>query len=234
MIKTVLKSSVAAAALLLAACGQNEENNTTAATTESEAPMVAAKAELGAWGVDLTARKESVKAGDNFFQYASGSWLDTFEIPADKSNYGAFTVLGDRSRDRAKAIIDDVTAGSFEQGTVEQKIGDYYNSYMDVAAINALGIDPIRPMLADVAAAKTHADITVLFGRAAKDNLTSPITAGLGIDRENPDRYQFNIGIGGMSLPDRDYYLTDDEKMVETRAAYLVHVAEMLTSFLGM
>ena len=232
MIKSVLKSSVAATALLLAACGQNEQTNSDAAT-EAEAPVVMAKAELGAWGVDLTARKESVTPGDDFFAYANGAWLDVFEIPADKSNYGAFTVLGDRSRDRAKAIIDDVTSDTFEQGTVEQKIGDYYNSYMDTAAINALGIDPIRPLLADVAAAKTHADITVLFGRAAKDNLTSPITAGLGIDRENPDRYQFNIGIGGMSLPDRDYYLTDDEKMIETRAAYVAHVAEML-AFAGI
>jgi predicted metalloendopeptidase len=99
---------------------------------------------------------------------------------------------------------------------------------MDVAAINALGIDPIRPLLADVAAAKDVADLTVLFGRAAKDNLTSPITFVFGVDRENPDRYQFSVGIGGMSLPDRDYYLEDTEKFKETRAAYSGHIVEML------
>lgn len=229
MIKSLLKSSVAASVLLVAACGQSETNTDTDAKASAVVEAQAAKPELGTWGVDMSARKESVKPGDNFFAYANGSWLDTFEIPADKSNYGAFTVLSDRSRDRAKKIIDDVTSGSFEQGSVEQKIGDYYNSYMDVDAINARGIDPIRPLLADVAAATNHEDIVVLFGRAAKDNLTSPITFGLGIDRENPDRYQFNVGIGGMSLPDRDYYLQDTDKFKETRAAYLKHVAQMLT-----
>lgn len=226
--KFILNTSVAVAALMIAACSDDQQTNTgTDAATEVADAMV--KPELGTWGVDLTARKESVKPGDNFFEYANGSWLDTFEIPADKSNYGAFTVLGDRSRDRAKAIIDDLTSGSFEQGTVEQKIGDYYNSYMDTDAINARGIDPIRPLLADVAAASGHDDIVVLFGRAAKDNLTSPITFGLGIDRQNPDRYQFNMGIGGMSLPDRDYYLEDTDKFRETREAYVKHVAQMLT-----
>lgn len=233
MIKTVLKSSVAATALLLAACGQSENGSNTTAKTEAEAPAVMVKAELGDWGIDLSARKESVKPGDDFFQHANGMWLDTFEIPADRSNYGAFTVLAERSRDRIKNIIDELKAGTFEEGTPEQKISDYYNSYMDVEAINALGIDPIRPLLADIAAASSHADIVVLFGRAATDNLASPITFGLGINRENPDRYQFNIGIGGMNLPDRDYYLEDTDKFKETRATYLAHIAEML-AFAGI
>lgn len=225
--KSLLKSTVAVSALLLAACS-GADNNGDAGTDNAEV-ATAAKPELGTWGVDMTAVKSSVKPGDNFFEYASGSWLDTFEIPADKSSYGAFTVLGDRSRDRAKAIIDDLASGSFEQGTVEQKIGDYYNSYMDTDTINARGIDPIRPLLADIAAASSHDDILVLFGRSAKDNLASPITFGLGIDRQNPDRYQFNMGIGGMSLPDRDYYLEDTDKFKETREAYVKHVAQMLS-----
>jgi len=226
MIKTVLKSSVAATVLLLAACGQNEQSNGETAT-EAEAPAVMAKAQLGTWGVDLTARKESVKPGDNFFDYASGTWVDNFVIPADRNNYGAFTVLAELSRDRNKTIIDELSAGTFEDGTVEQKISDYYNNYMDVEAINARGIDPIRPLLADIAAAENIADLTVLFGRAAKDGLASPLTGGVGIDRQNPDRYQINVGIGGMSLPDRDYYL--EENFADKRAAYVAHIAEMLT-----
>ncbi len=230
MIKSILKSSVAATALLLAACGQGDTTSEKSSTeshdsTGTEAPKV--KAQLGAWGVDLTARKESVKPGDNFFEYASGTWLDTFEIPSDRNSYGAFTVLAELSRDRNKIIIDELKSGTFEDGTVEQKISDYYNSYMDVDAINARGIDPIRPLLADIAAAKNKADLTVLFGRAAKDNLASPLTGGIGIDRQNPDRYQINVGIGGMSLPDRDYYLEDS--FAAKRAAYVAHIAEMLT-----
>lgn len=123
MIKSVLKSSVAATALLLAACGQSEQTNSEAAT-EAEAPAAMVKAQLGAWGVDLSARNESVKPGDNFFDYASGTWVDNFEIPADRNNYGAFTVLAELSRDRNKVIIDDLKSGTFEEGTVEQKISD--------------------------------------------------------------------------------------------------------------
>ena len=167
MIKTILKSSAAATALMLAACGEMDsaaENAGAGESATTEAAVAVAKAELGEWGVDLSARKESVKPGDDFFTYASGSWLDTFEIPADRSNYGAFTVLGDRSRDRAKSIIDDVTTGTFEQGSVEQKIGDYYNSYMDTATINARGIDPIRQLLADVAAVSyTHLTLPTIY-----------------------------------------------------------------------
>jgi len=225
MMKAILRSSVAASVLLLVACGNAEEKNGNAA--DEQVVTVAAAPELGTWGVDLTARKESVKPGDDFFRYANGSWLDTFEIPADRNNYGAFTVLTERSRDRNKIIIDDLKAGIFEEGSVEQKIGDYYNSYMDIETINALGIDPIRPLLADIAAAQNTADLTVLFGRALKDNLASPLTGGIGINRQNPDRYQINVGIGGMSLPDRDYYLQDS--FAEKRAAYAAHIAEMLT-----
>jgi len=226
MLKTILRSSVAATVLLLAACGNSEDTQKSEAKEQSVAAAVAP--ELGAWGVDLTARKESVKPGNDFFRYASGTWLDTFVLPADRSNYGAFTALAERSRDRTKAIIDDLAAGTFEDGSVEQKISDYYNSYMDVAAVNALGIEPLRPLLADVAAASNIADLTALFGRADSDNLSSPLTAGIGINRQNPDLYQLNVGIGGMGLPDRDYYLLDTERFVKIRAAYVAHIAEML------
>ena len=228
MIKNILKMSVASVALLVAANGVALHANSTEVAS-AKTVMVAEKTpELGKWGVDLTARKASIKPGDDFFRYANGSWLDTFELPADRTNYGAFTVLGERSRDQTKAIIDELKEGTFADGTVEQKISDYYNSYMDVDAINAAGIDPIRPMLAEVAAVKNIADLTVLFGRTLKDNFASPITAGLGINRKDPNRYQLGLGIGGMSLPDRDYYLEDTENFIKIRAEYVTYVAKML------
>ncbi|WP_286830551.1 MULTISPECIES: M13 family metallopeptidase [Kordiimonas] len=227
MIKAVLKSSVAATALLLAACGNGEQSNDTPAN-EQVVAKAEVKPELGSFGVDLTAQKESVKPGDNFFEYMNGTWLDTFELPADRTNYGAFTVLAERSRDRTKAIIDEVTAGDFPQGSVEQKIGDYYNSYMDVEAINARGIEPLRPLLDEIAAVEDVAGLIRMFGRDAKDSMISPVSGGLGIDRENPDYYILNLGLGGLGLPDRDYYLDDSERFLGIREAYKAHIAEML------
>ncbi|NVJ70040.1 MAG: M13 family peptidase [Alphaproteobacteria bacterium] len=226
MIKTVLKSSVAATALLLAACGNTEQ---AAETPAAEQAMVQTAApELGEFGVDLTAQKTSVKPGDNFFEYMNGTWLDTFELPADRTNYGAFTVLAERSRDRTKAIIDEVTSEEFPMGSMEQKIGDYYNSYMDTEAVNAKGIEPLRPLLDEIAAVEDVADLTKMFGRDGKDSMVSPISGGLGIDRENPDYYILNLGLGGMGLPDRDYYLEDTERFQGIREAYKAHIAEML------
>jgi len=208
---------------LFFACSKTDQPKETA---KAEPP---AKPELGTWGVDLSAQKTTVKPGDDFFNYSNGTWMETFELPEDRDNYGAFTVLSDRSRDQIKSIIDELQKGSYEDGTIEQKISDYFNSYMDVETINKLGIEPIRPLLDDIAKAQTIADLTVLFGRAGKDRLPSPITFFPGINRQNPDAYQFNVGIGGMGLPDRDYYLEDNERFNGIRDAYVAHIAEMLT-----
>lgn len=227
MLKTIQYLSTGAMIIFLAACGSSAPKST---TVKSETP---AKPALGTWGVDMTAQKASIKPGDDFFSYTNGTWLDTFELPADRDNYGSFSILSDRSRDQIQNIIDDLKKGSFEEGSVEQKISDYYNSYMDTEAIDALGIDPIRPLLSEIAAATTLADITILFGRAPKENLSSPITLNVGINRQNPDLYQASMGVGGMGLPDRDYYLTDDEHFKGIRDAYIAHIAEML-SFAGI
>lgn len=225
--KFFLKTSVAAVALMAAACSDNQQTNTTedGAATVAEA---AAKPELGTWGVDMTAAKPDVTWGDNFFVAANGTWLDTFEIPASRTGYGAFNVLADRSRDRVKAIIDDLAAGSFEPGSIEQKISDYYNAYLDVEAVNALGITPLQPSLDRVAVIQSMDDLVRVFGREGLEGGEAPITLFVGLNRGNPDRTVLNIGLGGMGLPDRDYYLQDSERFIGVREAYVAHIAQML------
>lgn len=226
--KNFFKASVAIVALMTTACSDNEQST----TSEDGGVIAGASAttpELGTWGIDLTAAKASVKPGDNFFVAANGTWLDTFEIPADRSSYGAFNALSDRSRDRTKAIIDDLAAGTFEAGSLEQKISDFYNSYMDIETINALGIDPLRPALGRIAAIESMDALVRAFGRHDTENGESPISLGVGLNRGNPDLYVLNVGIGGLGLPDRDYYLQDSERFVSIRAAYVAHIAQMLT-----
>lgn len=228
--KQILKTSVALSALLLAACSDNQTASQSGNTGADATNMAdtAQKPELGTWGVDMSAAKPSVEWGDDFFVAANGTWLDEFEIPASRTGYGAFTVLSDRSRDRVKTIIDDLSAGSFEAGSLEQKISDYYNAYMDVETINALGITPLQPSLDRVAAIQSKEDLVRAFGREGLEGSEAPITLFVGLNRGNPDRTVLNIGLGGLGLPDRDYYLEDSERFAGIRTAYTAHIAQML------
>ncbi|TNE63875.1 MAG: M13 family peptidase [Alphaproteobacteria bacterium] len=231
MIKTWLKLSVATSALLLAACGEPTDNKAEKQGTEQAA--AAQQAELGDWGVDLSARNEAVKPGDDFFRYTSGGWMDSYEIPADRTGYGAFYALRDRSEERVKDIIEDVSAKEAAKGTPEQKVGDYYASWMDTDAVNALGISPLQPDLDRINAISDMAGLIDAFGNAVYDNSNSPIQAGWDFDRKNPDIYELDIVTGGLGLPDRDYYLDQTEDFQKIRDAYVAHIAQMLNFAYG-
>ncbi|GAK34165.1 endothelin-converting enzyme 1 [alpha proteobacterium Q-1] len=226
-IKTLLLASCCAFAL--AACGNQNDSETSQNKAESAQTTAANSPELGAWGVELDARDTATDPGDNFFHYANGTWLQNFEIPADKTSYGAFTVLRDRSEERVKTIIEDLADESFEPGSIEQKISDYYASYMDVDAVNASGIAPLQPLLDEISAIDSRDALITMFGRAGREGLDSPIGSGIGIDRVDPDRYMVNVSQSGLTLPDRDYYLADDERFKTVRTAYEGFIAQMLT-----
>ncbi|MFK7864644.1 MAG: M13 family metallopeptidase [Pseudohongiellaceae bacterium] len=223
-------------ALTFVACGSEEaptptETNT-AASSDSPAAVVetiaAAKPELGEFGIDLSNQDPSVHPGDDFFRFAHGAWLDSYELPADRSNYGSFTVLSDRSDQRVRTIIDDLTSVEPAQGSLEQKVSDYYLSYMDTETLNQQGINPLLPGLAALSDISTIEQLTTAFGRAQIDNTASPFSFGVGADRSNPDRYQLGIRVGGFGLPDRDYYLEDTEKYGSIRDEYVAHIARTL------
>lgn len=217
-------------ALSLAACGEQTKAPETGADLAKDTAMAAAptgKPELGTFGVDLSARDLSVKPGDDFFMYASGTWYKNYEMPADKTSYGAFAVLAERSEDRVKVIIDDV-ASKQKLNLEELLIANYYNSYMDVDALNAKGIAPIKPMLDEIAAIDSVSALTKTFGNAWLINTNTPISSGLGINRLDPDSYQVGVGVGGLGLPDRDYYLEDNERFNTIAAEYKKSIATML------
>ena len=226
MSKHFVKTALATAILLATTACTDSSNVQTSASTE--AAVAAAQPELGTWGVDLTAQKPAVKPGDNFFEYMNGTWLDNFVMPADRTNFGAFTVLAERSRDQVKTVIDEVSSGDYPQGSVEQKIGDYYASYMDVESVNAKGINPIKPLLDQIQSISNIDELTRAFGMAGKESMVSPVVSWIGIDRIDPDAYTVNVALGGMGLPDRDYYLSDEERYVNIRAEYQKHIAQML------
>lgn len=210
----------AIAAGLLAACGDGAQDGPEQQTQ--------AKPELGDWGVDLTARNPDVDPGDDFFRYANGSWLDSYELKPDQVSYGAFRALADRAEERVKALIEDLAAADAEPGSLEQMVGDYYASFMDLEARNAKGIAPIQPMLTEVAGIETKADLIRAFGRAGQLGATAPIGGGVSFDRKDPDSHLLSIGQSGLGLPDRSFYLEDNPQFDAIRQAYQAHIATML------
>ncbi len=220
-----------ALALLASACtSTGVQPPATPAPASALAPALAPappapKAEIGPFGLDLTAGNPAVKAGDDFFMHANGTWYGTYSIPDDRSSFGIFTRLDELSQKRVREIIEQAAAGHPAQGTPEQKIGDYYASFMDQAAIEANGLTPLRADLERIAAATSKRDIATLFGTPG---FQSTFEIGLGPDLKNPDAYAVSIGQGGLGLPDRDYYLKDDPQLKAIRAKYVDYVAAML------
>ena len=213
--------AIALTAAVLSGCGNSDVKST------PQKNIIAPSAELGSFGVDLSARNEKVKPGDDFFKYASGTWYDNYEMPADKTRFGAFTALAERSEKQVKEIIDDITSRS-DLNKDEQLVSDFYQSYMDIDAINALGISPIQSTLTQINAIKTTQDLTKVFGEAWLTGASSPIGGYMWFNRLNPNQYEMSVGARGLGLPDRSYYLEDDERFIKARAAYVDHIETML------
>ena len=220
-----MKKSLVLIVALALQSGCAKEEPKALAEAQADAPATP-KVELGEFGLDLTAGNPQVKPGDDFFAFASGKWYDTFEIPPDRTSYGPFYKLNDLSEERVKKLIEQAAQGNPAAGTPEQKVGDYFASYMDEAGIEARGLQPIEADLARIQAAKTKKDIATLFGLPG---FMSTFGVGISPDSKNPSRYSIDLGQSGLGLPDRDYYLKDDAKLKEHRAAYVAFIEQMLT-----
>ena len=181
---------------------------------------------FGDWGVDLTSQDASVKPGDDFYRYTSGTWLKEYQLPADKTRFGVFNKLADTAQKQVKNIIFELGEESFEKGTVEQKIGDLYKSYMNIERRNELGMQPIQKTLDMIAAIETREELLSAFANSDLLGVGAPIGIGSGLDRKDPSRKTLGAGVGGINLPDRDFYL--EQQFDAIRKAYKKHIATML------
>ncbi|HEX5051619.1 MAG TPA: M13 family metallopeptidase [Planctomycetota bacterium] len=204
---------------------------------QAPGPATGSKPELGTFGVDLAGMDRGVAPGDDFYEYVDGNWDKHTEIPADRSRYSSFSGLDDRAKARTRAIIDEAAARSGASGD-EKKIADFYRAFLDEAAIEAAALRPLQPELAGIAAlADKQALATALGGTLRADvdllNATDWETDrlfGLWVSPhlQRPEVCAPYLVQGGLSLPDRDFYL-EGGRMAETRAAYEVHVARVLS-----
>jgi len=169
---------------------------------------------------------KSVNPCENFYQYACGNWIKSNPIPAEYSRWGRFNELQERNQRILKDILETSSAKT-TRSPIEQKIGDYYQSCMDEAGIEKAGIAPLQPYLKMIADAKNKGDLGELVGKLHREGVGGLFGVGAGADYNNSKMTIVHAAEGGLTLPDRDYYLSEDAKSVAIRAKYVAHLTAM-------
>jgi putative endopeptidase len=190
----------------------------------AQAKQAPASGKFGSWGVDLTARDTSVKPGDSFFDYANGGWYKTAEIPADQPVAGIALDTHLLTQAQLRSVVEDSARNPSTRSA--RQVGALYSSFMDEARLEALDASLLAVDLAAVKAAGSKSDMARLMGASTGTFGASVFSFGVSPDPKGTNLYMSGIGIGGLGLPDRDYYLTDQFKA--QREAYAAHVERTL------
>lgn len=189
-------------------------------------------------GIDPAMMDKAVKPGDDFYAYANGNWQKTTEIPADRSNVGGFFIASETTDKQLADLIAGIAKSDAAANTDEGRIRDFYNAYMDTAKIDAAGMAPVQPQLDRIAAISDVKGLSAAIGetiRADVDPLNATnyqtenlfgvfVTQALAGGKVTPYLMQ-----GGLGMPEREYYLSADPKMVELRTKYQAYIAQLLT-----
>jgi predicted metalloendopeptidase len=180
-------------------------------------------------GVDPANLDTTVKPCEDFYQFANGGWLKSHTIPSDKPRFGAFEELNERNRAILQQILNETSAKTtWVKGSVQQKVGDFYASGMNEAAIEKRGLAPLKPVFATIDGLKDAKQLPALLAKLHNQGLSGGFGFFVGQDMKQSTRYMGNLSQGGTGLPDRDYYLKDDARSRDIRAKYEAHIAKML------
>lgn len=223
---------IIAGTIALAGCNASSEHHEADATTQPAAAVT----DTAKHGLDLAGMDKAVKPGDDFYAYGNGTWMKTSEIPADRSSWGAFPILGEEANKRTVDLIQNAAKSS---GDEAKKVSDFYTAYMNEQAIESKGMSPVSEELGRISAISDKTALATLLGsqmRADVDALnntqfhTSRLF-GLWVSPDFADP-QHNVGYmlqGGIGMPDRDDYLQTDEKSRALQQKYRDHIAAVLT-----
>ena len=187
------------------------------------------------WGFDEAGMNRAVEPGNNFFEYANGTYLKNLKIPGDMSSYGPFRILYELSLSRQKTILDEAAKKVTEQPTDDMgKIGTYYASFLDQKAVDRLGGKPLAADLETIRNVNDGKSLAAAFGASLKSMMFSTFQIGVEQDQKDPERYMLmldqgmSIGVsGGLGLPDTSYYT--NPKLADKKKAYQAYIAKMLT-----
>jgi putative endopeptidase len=206
------------------------------ATAWAEAPATPAAATAAyvepapmkypAIGFDPADLDRSVRPGNDFDAFVNGKWAAVTSIPPQFPYYGVVTDLRLGSDRDVRKIVEELAKSNAAPGTLERRIGDSYNAYLDTAAIDAAGLAPAKPYLDAIAGANSVDTLVELMG---KPGYPAPLGFGIGASNADPDKYEIGVGMGGLGLPDRDNYLVDNPRNLEMRAKY----KDLVAFFLG-
>ena len=183
-------------------------------------------------GIDKSLFSEDIQPGENFYEYANELWLENTDIPGDKSNYGIFTILNDETQEQVRALIENAAKEDAPDGSATQKVGDLNRSVLDLASRDAAGISPIEPMMVMIDEADEDS-LEAVVGKLSRSGVNPALGAYVGVDAKDSDQYVVYLTQAGLTLPDRDYYLGDEDRYVTLREELLSYAADMFT-FAGL
>jgi len=178
-------------------------------------------------GIILKNMDTTVVPGNNFTEYVNGAWMKNTKVPSDKARYGVMDIINDKAQEDVKALIENAAKGEAKDGSDEQKIGDFYASYMDMKTRDAVGLTPLAAEFKKIDALTANKDLAGYFAYANKIGNKIPFNLGVIEDFKDPKKYMLYTWQGGLGLPDRDFYSLTDAKSKEIRAKYVQHIENM-------
>ncbi|MBM0107552.1 peptidase M13 [Steroidobacter sp. S1-65] len=208
-------------ALLLSACSTSPQD-----ASQAAAPAAATMRS----GVYLSNLDRAVRPQDDFYRFVNGQWLASTTIPADRSNYGAFSLLEDGAEQDLKAILEEAAAADAPAGSDTQKVGDLYASFLDEATVEARGLTPLAGELKRIDELNSKQDVARYIGYIQRISVRHPFAYYVSIDRKNSSQYTGVIAQSGLGMPDRDYYLSEDARLKGIREKYQVYVKDLLAA----
>ncbi|HZR34746.1 MAG TPA: M13-type metalloendopeptidase [Nevskia sp.] len=210
----------AACACAVAACGKQAPAPAPAAAAPATPALVS--------GIDMQNVDDSVRPQDDFYKHVNGKWLANTQIPADKGRYGSFDQLADAALENLRGIVEGLQKSADPKDPDQQKIADLYADFMDEPALEQAGLKPLEPEFARIDALKDRKQLASLIAHFNQIGVSAPYSPSVHQDAKDSTKYVVDLGQDGLGMPDRDYYLLNDDKMKTARTQYADHLLKML------
>ncbi|MAD52583.1 M13 family metallopeptidase [Idiomarina sp. UBA3162] len=214
-------------ALALGACSPQQEAQSEQSSQQKPAAEKQQEQQLTS-GIVLENFDKSARPQDDLNQYVNGAWMEKTEIPDDRSSVGSFFDLRERNQERLHKIIEKSANMEAAAGTNERKVGDFFNAYMDVETLNELGAKPIQSDLESINAIDSYESVAEYFAHMSRMSTSIPFGFYVYPDAKDPQTNAMYVSQSGLGLPDREYYLSDEDKFKEFRTAYVEYISDVM------